>query len=219
MNKVPWLIACSLLLAPTGASRVAAQVRWGSPEAPREGVCFYEDADFRGRSFCARAGEEVADLPRGMNDRISSIRLFGETEVVVYADGRFRGRSARFATDVRNLQREGWNDAISSVRVSSGSRWDRRRGPEWGRFEMPREGACFFRDAGFRGEAFCVARGGSYASMPPGFNDQISSIRVRDANVIIFSDGEFGGRSRRIDSDVPNLGEGWNDRISSLRVY
>ena len=219
MRNARAALALAVMLGATGQSNVTAQIRWGNPNAPREGACFYEDADFRGRSFCV--SDNVPDLPDGMNDRISSMRLFGRTEVVVFKDGRFRGSSTRFSTDVRNLKNEGWNDRISSIRVSRGSpSWDGGgHPPVWGGAVMPREGACFFTDADFRGQAFCVSRGGSYRSLPSGFNDRITSVRVRGARVEIFSDVDFAGRSKRIDSDVSNVGGSWNDRISSIRVY
>ena len=102
------MLAVVAMVGATSRS-MSAQIRWGNPETPRDGVCFYEDADFRGRWFCARTGDDLSEMPRGMNDRISSIRIFGRTEVEVFKDIRYRGTSARFATDVRNLQREGWN--------------------------------------------------------------------------------------------------------------
>lgn len=221
MRKAELAVALAVLLSGTFRSNLTAQIRWGNPNVPRDGVCFYENADFQGRSFCAGVSENIPEMPRGMNDHISSIRLLGRTEVVVFKDIRFGGPSARFATDVRNLQREGWNDIISSVRVSRGSSaWGGGgRPPVWGATAIPREGACFFRDADFRGQSFCVPRGGSYRSLPPGFNDQITSIRVRGANVLIFSDVDYGGRSQRVDSDLANVGGSWNDRISSVRVF
>jgi hypothetical protein len=219
MRQAVVVLGLAVTLAATGISNVAAQIRWGNPSAPREGACFYEDADFRGRSFCVTGN--VPDMPDGMNDRISSMRLFGRTEVVVFKNGRFNGSSARFSTDVRNLKHEGWNDRISSIRVSrSSGSWDGGgRPPVWGGAVMPRAGACFFRDVNFHGQAFCLARGTSHRSLPPGFNDQISSIRVRGANVMIYSNVDFGGRSRQIESDLSNVGGSWNDRISSIRVF
>jgi hypothetical protein len=66
-----------------------------------------------------------------------------------------------------------------------------------------------------------VPRGASYAMVPPGFNDQISSIRVFRAGAVqIFENRDFGGRVARITSDAPDLRRGvWNDRISSIRVF
>ncbi|HEV8396221.1 MAG TPA: peptidase inhibitor family I36 protein [Vicinamibacterales bacterium] len=112
------------------ADRAEAQ-RFGRGPTPNAGACFYRDPDFQGEYFCVRAGDVIEVLPRDMNDQISSIRTFGRTEVRVFQDSRFEGRSARF-DDVRNLRREGWNDRISSIRVEGfggaiGRRDDRDR--------------------------------------------------------------------------------------------
>ena len=83
---------------------------------------------------------------------------------------------------------------------------------------MTRNGACFFEDSGFRGRYFCVDRGDSYSSLPPGFNDRISSVRVFGRGVEIFVNDDFRGQSRRINRDAASLGD-WGDKISSLRVF
>jgi hypothetical protein len=88
---------------------------------PRDGACFYEDANFQGNSFCVNAGETLQAMPRGMNDRVSSIRTFGRSEVTVYRDESFGGGSVRFDSDVPDLQQANWNDRISSVQVRSNS--------------------------------------------------------------------------------------------------
>jgi beta/gamma crystallin len=106
-----WLAA--LIIA---SSPVLAQ-RWGSEPVPRECVCFYRDANFSGEYFCARPGERINSVPSDMNDRISSIRIFGRVEVTVFKDSEFDGRSTRFNSDVSNLSDVGWNDRISSIRV------------------------------------------------------------------------------------------------------
>jgi len=101
-----------------GARPASAQPRWGRPREPRAGACFYKDARFRGDYFCLEPGERIETMPRGMNDEISSIQLFGDIDVEVYQDVDFRGRAKRFGSSVRNLADEGWNDRLSSVRVS-----------------------------------------------------------------------------------------------------
>jgi hypothetical protein len=103
------------------ASTVTAQ-HWGRERTPRDGACFYKDSDFRDDYFCVRSGDSLSSMPSGMNDRISSIRIFGNAEVTVFRDSHYKGRSRRFADDVRNLERGGWNDLISSVEVRSSSR-------------------------------------------------------------------------------------------------
>jgi len=126
-KKMMVLLASGAMLATS--STVTAQ-RWGSDRPPRDGVCFYEYADYRGDYFCVRTGEDLGSLPPGTNDRISSIRVFGRAEVTVFRNDRFGGPSARIDYDVPNL-RESWNDRISSIRVrrtSYGDRGDWRDG-------------------------------------------------------------------------------------------
>ena len=221
MKHATLLMIVSVLLA--AVVRGESQQRRRNRDAmPRAGVCFFEDTNFEGDYFCVRPGETLAQMPPGMNDQISSIRVIGNVEVTVYRDVRFDGPSTRVFTDVSDLRRDNWNDEISSLRVTNASSArDRGRGPVWGRETAPREGACFYQDVSFRGDYFCVPRGASYARVPPGFNDGISSIRlIRASGVMIFRDFDFDGRSTRVTSDVPDLRRGaWNDRISSIRVY
>jgi hypothetical protein len=98
---------------------VWAQPRWGRPRVPRAGACFYRDVDFRGEYFCASEGDDISSMPADMNDKISSIRTFGDAEVLVFQDVSYRGRSERFDSSIRDLRAEGWNDRLSSVRVGS----------------------------------------------------------------------------------------------------
>jgi hypothetical protein len=90
----------------------------------------------------------------------------------------------------------------------------------WGRPTVPSDGACFYRDAGFRGDYFCVRAGEDLPYIPGGLNDEISSIRTFGrARVVVFRDKRFSGRSELFAQDVYNLrNAGWNDRLSSLRV-
>jgi Peptidase inhibitor family I36 len=90
----------------------------------------------------------------------------------------------------------------------------------WGRERVPHDGACFYRDADYSGEYFCVRAGDGFSSMPGDMNDNISSIRIFGrAEVFVFRDRHYDGKSARFEMDVRNLKHGgWNDRISSLRV-
>jgi hypothetical protein len=101
-------------------------------------------------------------------------------------------------------------------------RWDR----SWNDRPTPRAGACFFTDAGFRGNRFCVRRGDRLPALPGNFGDNISSIQLfGDARVIVFNDRNFSGGSqefRRPIGDLRNApfrgGHTWNNRISSVVV-
>ena len=216
-NTVIWAIG---LLCLFHAEAASAQPQWGRGPMPQFGACFFEDTNFGGRYFCLRNLDKMPSVPADMADKISSLRVVGPAEVTVFKDSQLRGRSGRFLGDVRDLRREGWNDQISSMEVRrSESNWEGNRPPEWGKQAIPREGACFYRDADFRGPYFCMPRGGTYTTLPPSFNDGISSVRVIRAAIRIFKDEDFGGRSMDIGSDVANLREGWRDKISSIRVF
>jgi len=130
------------LLAPLAVSSSAFAQRWGRERFPRDGACFFKDPNFNGDYFCVRAGDEVNRMPEGMNDKISSVRIFGRAEVVVFKDIRFEGRSSRFDNDIRNLRDDGWNDMISSIRVRESG----------GRGLFGRGGGGFGRDEGRRGD-------------------------------------------------------------------
>jgi hypothetical protein len=214
------LVAAISLLTAHAAS--AQQPRWGRERLPDTGACFYEDHDFRGRYFCVRPGDRLASLPSGMSDQISSMRLVGANEVTVFKDRDWHGRSARFIGDVRDLKREGWNDQISSIRVArgSGGGWFPDRPPVWGNQRPPREGACFYEDANFHGKSFCAPRGATFTSLPSGFNDRISSIRLfGGAEVRVFQDKNFSGRSNEVRKDAHDLRGNWRDTVSSIRVF
>jgi hypothetical protein len=109
-----------------GVVAPAAAQRWDRDREPRDGVCIYKDADYRGQRLCIAAGEDLDSLPWGLHDEVSSIRVFGRVEITIYRDRDFRGASARFDDDVRDLQYERWNDRVSSIRV------ERRRGGGYG---------------------------------------------------------------------------------------
>lgn len=107
------LTGVAVLISPAPA---AAQ--YGEP-MPRNGACFYQDSEYRGRYFCAEAGQQLRTLPGGSDDRVSSIRILGRARVRVFKDTRFNGDSLQFDSDVRDLADEDFNDRISSVQVES----------------------------------------------------------------------------------------------------
>src|SRR5262245_33303857 len=86
--------------------------RWGRDATPRSGVCFYEDANFGGRYFCSPTGSSMTQVAD--NDKISSIRTFGDAVATVYRDSNFRGQSRVIDSSVNNLRSLGFNDRISS---------------------------------------------------------------------------------------------------------
>jgi hypothetical protein len=148
-----WTTRALFVMAALAVPSAAMAQRWGRDPFPGSGACFFRDVEFRGEYFCVPAGEDVVRLPYEMNDAISSIRVFGRAEVIVFTNDRFRGDWVRFEHSIRDLRDERWNDRISSLRV--GIDW---REPEFrehrgrfdgGRFE-DRDRADDRRDGDFR---------------------------------------------------------------------
>jgi hypothetical protein len=247
-----------LLLLCVASLPALAQHEWGRPHPPQSGACFYKDSGFRGDYFCLKDGERWPSMPPGFNDRISSMRVFGGARLRVFADDNFGGISGMIDHDVFDLRsfrlpdnpNKNWNDRISSIAVfREHDEWERRdhdqgpppyqgqsgyQGQQSYQGQQPRQGppgtgACFYMDANFRGDSFCMKDGERSPVLPPGFNDRISSIRVfGGARVRVFNDSNFGSISLVIDRDVSNLQglsladnpfKNWNDRISSIIVF
>ncbi len=189
----------------------------GKNDQPRNGACFYTDAEFRGESLCVSSNESRPSLG-GLNDKISSIRIFGNVEVTVFQDSNFRGSRQTFTEDMAHLG--DWNDRISSFQVSPGRRFQGgREGQLGGQARQPRNGACFYVDANFRGDFFCMEVGDSQRELPGEFNDRISSIRVFGrAQVTVYEDNGFHGSKRTYSRNVSNLAGDFNDTISSIEV-
>ncbi|HVP63283.1 MAG TPA: peptidase inhibitor family I36 protein [candidate division Zixibacteria bacterium] len=121
----------------------ASAQMWGRGERPHDGACFYRDSNFRGDYFCVKSGERLASLPPGFNDRIRSIRVFGDAAVRVFNDENFRGVHTLFrGDDARNLHdvrvpdnhSKNWADRISSIAVF------RRDRDEWRDFDWREHG-------------------------------------------------------------------------------
>src|SRR5689334_23142585 len=82
-----------------GSVTSAAAQNWGNEGTPRNGACFYRDANFRGPYFCMQAGDNAGNLSSSVRAEISSIRVFGNVEVSTFDRGNFRGETRRFDQD------------------------------------------------------------------------------------------------------------------------
>lgn len=101
-----------------------AAAQWNS-QVPRDGACFFTDANYRGSSFCVNSGQSVSAVPSGFNDRIRSIRVYGGAQVQFYNAANFGGPSATTSRDISDLQRmsltddrnRNWSGRISSIQI------------------------------------------------------------------------------------------------------
>ena len=87
-----------------------------TPPRPSGRICFFEEFDYRGRSFCASSGDSTRFMERFWDNRIRSARVEGSVEATVCTDTNFSGRCAVIDRSVRNLGM--LSDDISSYWVS-----------------------------------------------------------------------------------------------------
>jgi uncharacterized protein YraI len=87
----------------------------GGAAINRGRACFFEQVNFRGRSFCARAGESDRNLG-SWDNRISSIRIEGRNTRVDVCTERNFGNCSTFAGNVPVLNRM-LQQNVSSFRV------------------------------------------------------------------------------------------------------
>jgi hypothetical protein len=78
-------------------------------------ACFFEHADYNGRSFCVRRGDNVPNVGYGWNDRISSIRLYGGARAEACTDDQYNGSCQSYDSNASSIG--SYNDTYSSVRV------------------------------------------------------------------------------------------------------
>lgn len=91
-------------------------------------ICVYSEPQYRGEYDCFAPDEDTSDLARrgGWNDRITSIRVFGNARGTAFLDVRFRGEQIAIDRDIPDLRqmrlRDGrnWNKQISSIEISGG---------------------------------------------------------------------------------------------------
>jgi hypothetical protein len=155
-------------------------------------VCFYRDVEYQGPSWCYRPGDELADL-RNRNNEISSIRIFGRARVVVWDQEEFMGATDEFDMDVPDLR----------LRAMEGRRnWNDRIDS--------------FQVMSFN------RRGRGFGNVGRNDRDDDRDNRPARDRICVYEDINYGGRSQcwNADEEERNLsGTGWNDRISSIRIY
>ena len=134
-----------------------------------------KDAKFGGDSLYLKPGEEKAHMPRGWNDKISSIKCERkgyfdkneegyDSESAAYEHAHFAGIKLMLSgnTYIENLKTLDFNDTISSVRISRDANFS----------------CTFYKDANFEGELFTLHPGNGYKRLSKKeFDNKISSIK------------------------------------------
>ncbi len=170
-------------------------------------VCFYDGPNYTGASFCRGPGT-YNSLPPSRNDRVSSIRLYGNAKAQVCANPN-QGAFCRNITISNPRLGAFLNNKISSMRVTTGSLPTVRQ-------------VCFFNQTNFNTSApyFCRRAGRAIQPLPPAFNNRIDSVwPFGGAYAVLCDNGVFGvGPCVQVHSKR-NLPPTQRNRASSLRVF
>ncbi|MGI9278520.1 MAG: phosphatidylinositol-specific phospholipase C domain-containing protein [Endozoicomonas sp.] len=189
-----------LLLIALGSQTVSAQ---------ENKVCFYEHPEYQGSEWCYGNGD-VSWIGSQPNDKISSIKLYGDAYVTIYEHGSYGGKKTVVMANTYKMDDLG--DAISSFKVRNRS---------------SRNFACLFEHPGFRGTPFCLQEGQSANDLNHfslGRNKASSLIVSGLSNVEVFEYPDFhiGKEYKTLTRSTSNLekrpGSWLEDNIDSFRV-
>ncbi len=104
---------------PSAARRLgaAAALGWlGSAAlAATPQACFFELANYAGKSFCASAGAPA--MPTGFDNIVSSVRVPAGMRVELYQNSNYLSLTLALAGDIANLATPGFDNRASSFRV------------------------------------------------------------------------------------------------------
>jgi len=98
----------------------------GSGTTPTGRVCFYENINYGGASFCADA--DSSWIGSAWNDRASSMKVVAGYQAQLFRDINYGGGSVTVSGNVPDLGAQGFNDAVSSFKVVpvTGGIWNER---------------------------------------------------------------------------------------------
>ncbi|RQP22156.1 hypothetical protein DZC73_24460 [Albitalea terrae] len=102
----------------------------GTTQPPTGTICFYENANYGGASFCADASSSWVGST--WNDRVSSVKVTSGYAVDLYNDINYGGSTVRLTADTPNLVSLNFNDIMSSFKVGTNSTLPTSDTPDFG---------------------------------------------------------------------------------------
>jgi hypothetical protein len=144
--------------------------------------------------------------------------------VILYKHAEFKGSKIfiKAGKNIKDLNKMGWNDIISSIKVFHGSG---HRGYKKGVYDDEERVYCiFYKHANSRGSSF-EGEPGYHRSIKSRWNDEISSLRIRRGyQVTLYEHGKFQGK-RLVLTGKDRKGSvynpdnyGFNDMVSSYKL-
>jgi hypothetical protein len=175
----------------------------------------YEDSSYRGSYFPILSGARIPDLNRyDFNDKISSIQVAPAPgcTITAYIDANYRNSSRGFTSSsptVPTVQNDKYSSLQASVCNHDKDAW--------------KVAALVYENENFTGRVLPIFKNGTIANLADyGFNDKITSIQIApNCIVLTYLNANFNSSTvlpYRGPVNVPNVGEAYNDKISSINV-
>lgn len=207
--------------------------QWMSLHVPRDGACFYTKPEFNGERYCVGVDENLGTLTHTFSRKISSIRLYGQAEAVLFEERNFQGKQLPLAKSVSDLKNpveaqsnENWRKRVQSVTVIFNPALP-PRAPRRSDDGIPDHGACFFEKQRYKGNRICISAG-ERLDIPEDLWEHISSIRLYGrTHAVLFDKPEFSGTKSEIwssERDLSALPRGdertstWDGKVRSVQV-
>lgn len=187
-------------------------------------VTLYSDAGYKGNTAVLGEGyHALKDFGGVGNDALTSLRIPYGFEVTLFSDDNFQGDQISFTSDVSGLPRN-WNDKTSSILIkrvnTNSSNTSYNRGNANTRYSgYNNDRVQLFEDTDYSGSRVSLGEGDYQGSSMGIKNDALSSISVPSGYIVtLFADANFSGQRMVLTSDRSNLGDSWNDKVSSIRI-
>lgn len=187
------------------------------------GVTVYTECNFKGRSAVLGEGDyNLAQLKKLgiINNAISSLKVADGYSVTLYENDFLRGRAGRLAQDHSCLERDNFDDAVSSVSVVRDANKP-AVAPE--PVAVKKSAITLYTDCNYQGRAVNLEEGEFTTTNLAELgiaNNTISSIRVSEGyQVELFENDFYRGSSGTLrQNDNCLVDDRFNDTISSLIV-
>ena len=164
----------------------------------------YQHCGYSGKSklYCG----SVSWVGSSYNDMFSAIRLFGtKNKITIWQHSNFQGKFMTFDRDVDCLTGYGFNDIVSSLRVTK-------------KFVAEKPCAKLYQHCGYWGKSRTYCGDANWVGN--GYNDMFSAIKlIGNSKITVWKHSQYGGKSKTFYNNVSCLtSHGFNDIISSLKV-
>ncbi|GGI45276.1 hypothetical protein GCM10008018_11270 [Paenibacillus marchantiophytorum] len=180
-------------------------MKYKDPDGTNQGVYVYEHPDYNGRmNRILGEADNLTDYTIG-NDTLSSVKIVGPYKVELYENSNFQGtKSILTASSSNIISLPVGDNRVTSLRVQ---RLD----------DEP--GVYVYQDSNYEGKSVHFTQNESNMGLTSVGHDAVSSIKiVGPYRAEVFEHADYQGNMTAYTSDASSIG-GWNDKISSIKVY